>query len=45
MPAKDLQRWNQDGAKYAESAEDAGYSVDLQYVNDPQTQRFHRLRI
>ncbi len=39
MPAKDLQRWNQDGSNMQAELEAAGYEVDLQYAsNDIATQ-------
>ena len=39
MPAKELQRWNQDGANMKKELEEAGYTVDLQYAsNDIATQ-------
>ena len=39
MPAKELQRWNQDGANMKKELEKAGYTVDLQYAsNDIATQ-------
>ncbi len=39
MPAKDLQRWNQDGSNMQAGLEAAGYEVDHQYAsNDIATQ-------
>ena len=39
LPTKDLQRWNQEGAKMREELEDKGYNVDLQFAsNDVPTQ-------
>ena len=39
MPARELQRWNQDGANMQSALEAAGYEVDLQYAsNDSETQ-------
>lgn len=39
MPAKELDRWNRDGAHMKALLEDAGYRVDLQYAaNHVQTQ-------
>ena len=39
MPAKELQRWNQDGTNIESALEAAGYEVELQYAsNDDETQ-------
>ena len=34
LPTKDLQRWNQEGAKMREELEDKGYNVDLQFASN-----------
>ena len=37
MPTKSLQRWNQDGDNIKKQLEEAGYTVDLQYAGDNDT--------